>query len=261
MSKLQIQYSKELARELGKIAVYLPGEHINVGDIIKFPFGNSLLGKPRPLGSFEKVTSLKNLGVSYKEPEYSSKPDTYRFTSKNSVQVNLEIGGNANIGKDNLPSGSGDLKIGFSSEGAIYFLAVDCDSLQLDDLNSLENEINAKGKKMLWDDTFLVTSVTVAKKALIVQSQSKNSEIQISGNVKGIEAPQVKIGANTQLSIKKQKGDLFMKDWSDNVTVFMNVVLFEQEVFDENFKGIETPTSNEREIKLKLISIDELLTD
>lgn len=34
---LQIQYSKKIAKELGKVAVSLPGEEINVGDIIQFP--------------------------------------------------------------------------------------------------------------------------------------------------------------------------------------------------------------------------------
>ncbi|UHO40601.1 hypothetical protein H5J24_11955 [Chryseobacterium capnotolerans] len=38
---LQIKYSTEIAKELGKIAVYLPGEIIEVGDIIKFPYGKT----------------------------------------------------------------------------------------------------------------------------------------------------------------------------------------------------------------------------
>ncbi|QMU63798.1 MAG: hypothetical protein GKR88_05485 [Flavobacteriaceae bacterium] len=264
MSKLQIQYSKELAEELGKIAVYLPGEQVNVGDIITFPNGKSFLGKSRPIGTFKKVTSLKNLDVKYTDPSFSRKPDSYQFSSKNAVNFNFNIDSNADLGSDELPKSDAKMKINFTSEGAIYFLAVDCDKKELDDLNALENEINAKEKKMLWKDTFLVTSVTVARKAFIAQSRSKTSELLINGNIQGIQSGTVKIGAKTNLGINKQQGDIFIKDWSNDVTVFMDLIRFEKEVFSENYRGNKTTSTKEVEesrILFKPVLIEDLLTD
>lgn len=262
--RLQRMYSKELAKELGKIAVYLPGEPIEVGDIITFPFGNSILGRPRPIGSFKKVTSLKNLGITYPEPTYSNRPDTYRFASKNAVNIEFDLGGSANLGNEQLPSGAARTRIGFAAEGAIYFLGVDCDKKQLDDLNILENEVNDKGKSLLWKDTYLVTSVTVAKKAFIAQSRSKTSELQLSGDVKGIQSGAVDIKANSGIKIERQQGDMFIKDWSDDVTVFMDLVKFEREVFGQSTKSVGTSSDKqERDFRIhfKPVNITELITD
>lgn len=264
MPSLQIQYSKELAKELGKIAVYLPGENVNVGDIITFPYGKNFFGKSRPLGSFKRISSLKNLGISYSKPLLSNTPDTYRLSSKNTVDFNFNIEGSANLGDDKFPSGDGKFNIKFTSEGAIYFLATDCDKEELNDISALENEINLQGKKLLWEDTYLVTSVTTAKKAFIAQSRSKSSELTINGNVKGIQSGTIDVSAQTNLNIQKQQGDIFVKDWSDNVTVFMDLIKFEKEVFGQNKKDFKSPPSTKNEdyrIRLKPVQIKALLTN
>ncbi len=260
MSKLQIQYSKEIAKELGKIAVYFPGEHIEVGDIIKFPFGKSLFGKSKPLGTFQKITSLKKIGIQYDEPQFSNSPDTYHFTSKNAIEFKSDIETNLSLGTDNLPNAKSALSIEFSSEGAIYFLAIDCDKKELNDLLALEKEINVKGKKMLWYDTYLVTSVTIAKKALILQSRSKSSGIIIEGNIQGINSGNVNIANNARVNLKNQKGDVFIKNWSDDVTVFMDVVKFEKEIFEAETNHRIAKKEAFR-IHIKKVSIEEVLED
>lgn len=264
MSNLQIQYSKELAKELGKIAVYLPGEHINVGDIITFPHGKSFLGKARPLGSFKKISSLDSLGINYQKPKFSNTPDTYRYSSKNAVNINLNLGGKVNLGTDNLPCGKAKLNIKFTSEGAIYFLGVNCDKKELIDLIGLEKEINDKGKNLLWKDTFLVTSVTIAKKAFIAQSRSKSSELILNGDVEGIKSGDVDVSAQADVMIQKQQGDIFIKDWSNNVTVFMDLVKFEKEVFGKQYRDFKSTPDNEQDrykISLKPVQIVTLLTE
>lgn len=260
---LHIQYSKEIAKEIGKIAVCLPGEPLKVGDIITFPNGTSFFGRSRPLGTFKKVTSLENLEVTYKVIKYSKSPDSYQFTSKNSVNSDFQISGEVDSHSKTLPNGVANIKINFSSEGAIYFLAIDCNKNELDDLVALENQINAKNKKILWDDTYLVTSVTIAKKAFIAQSRSKNSEIIVSGKVNGIQSDKLKIAANSNLSVANSKGDFFIKDWSDDVTVFMDVIKFEQEIFDEKYRGTGQIKKSTKKIKttFKPISAEDLLTD
>lgn len=67
MSGLAVQYSKEIAKELAKIAVVLPGEPVEVGQIIYFPFGKKGIWpfrKPAPRGSLNIMTSLTELGIS-----------------------------------------------------------------------------------------------------------------------------------------------------------------------------------------------------
>ena len=261
---LQIKYSKEFAKELGMIAVYLPGQQVNVGDIITFPYGKSFIGKPRPLGTFKKITSLKKLDVKYDEPKFSGNPDPIQFSSTNSIDFDFSIGGKADLGNSITPSGDASVSIKFSSEGAIYFLASNCDKKELNDLVALENEINHKDKKLLWKDTYLVTSVTIAKKAFVAQSRSKTSELIIEGDFKGVKSGLTNINANTKLQIKKQSGDVFIKDWSNDVTVFMDLIRFEKEVFSENYRGNKA-ISNEgfenSRILLKPVLIEDLLTD
>jgi len=259
VSKLQIKYSKEITRELGEIAVYLPGTKVEVGDIIQFPYSpKRIFGKIVPWGSFRKISSLENLGVDFKKPEFSISPHTYRFSSKNSVKVNAGANAGADVGNDDLPGGKGKINIQFSSKGAIYFLGVDCDSKTLDDLAALENEINTNGKEMVWEDTFLVVSVTVAKKALIAQSKTKSSEIIIEGDVKGIQSGTANINTDVNLKVETHSGDVFIKDWSEDVTVFMDVVRFEEEDYGT---GGTRSIDEKSKIKLRKVSIEELLTD
>lgn len=264
MSDLQIQYSSEIANELGKIAVYLPGENIQVGDIIKFPNAKSrLFRKKLPFGAFQKITSLEKLGVNFDMPKSSGSPDSYRFSSKNKVNLEFGLKSNASLGNDALPSTENDLQIQFSSEGAIFFLAIDCDKQELDDLLFLEKEINSKGKQLVWDDTYLVTSVTIAKKAFIAQSKSKSSEILLKTNVNGIKSSQIDVSINSNLKISKSSGDLFIKDWSDNVTVFMDLVKFEKKIFQKSIEQTRGTFSDQNQSKLiaKKINIQELLNN
>lgn len=262
MSKLQIQYAKELAKGLGKIAVYLPGESIEVGDIITFPNGKSFFGNPRPIGTFKKITSLKNLGITYEMPQFSGSPDSYHFMSKNAINFNIGLNGDIESEIETIPSIRKTLNIKFTSEGAIYFLANDCDKKELGDLVALEKEINAKGKTILWKDTYLVTSVTIAKKALIMQSRSKSSEISLEGSVDGIQSGIVDASDNIQFNLKGSKGDVFIKNWSDDVTVFMDVVRFEKEIFEsESYRSPHADEEEQEILKLTKVPVEELLID
>ncbi len=264
MATLQTQYSKDIARELGKIAVYMPGEDVSVGDIITFPHGKTgIFNKKAPLGSFKKISSLKHLGIHHRIPGLSNTPDTYQFTSQKSVDIHYNLNGETDLGNEALPGGKANISIQFSSKGAIYFLAVDCDKRAFNDITFLEKEINSKGKNLVWEDTYLVTSVTIARKALIAVSHSKASELIVEGNVKGLQSASVNINADTKLNIKKQKGKMFTKDWSDNVTVFMDVMKFEKEIFQvENYRSPEASADykdKKEKIVLKPVAIEELL--
>ncbi|WP_299246265.1 hypothetical protein [uncultured Aquimarina sp.] len=259
---LHIQYSKQIAKELGKIAVYFPGEDIKVGDVIIFPDGKKgIFQKAVPWGNSERITTLDKLEVPFKKREPSPNLHTYKFSTKNSVDVNFELSGDADLGNPDLPAVDANLSIKFKSEGSIYFLAVDCQESSIEDILELESQVKSESDLIWKNDAFLVTSVTVAKKALIMQANSKGSELVIGGNVQGLKSGTVNISADTNIQVKRQRGSSFIKDWSDNVTVFIEVMKMEKEVFGDtkslDFEsGIPTENTDNIEKKLVLKNID-----
>lgn len=257
---LQIKYSKEIAKELGKIAVYLPGEALEVGDIITFPYGKtSLFLRDTPLGSFKKISSLNELEVSYNKPKSSVSTHSYKFSSNISVNNTSSVNSEINILNSNLPNTTGTIKLTFASEGSIYFHALNCIKKQLGNISSLENEIITKSKILIWDNTYLVTSVTYAQKALIVQSLSKNAEITFEGNVNGIHASNTNIDASSEMMIKNQSGDFFIKDWSENVSVFMELMKFEKKIFGaEISRNLKV---NDKQYRLIPVDINKLINN
>jgi hypothetical protein len=264
MSKLQILYSKEIAKELGKIAIYLPGEPIEVGDIITFPNSRrSFLNKPRPLGSFRKVSSLKYLGVEFQKSNYSKQKNTYRYSSTENVSISSDTIIKGDLGISSLPSLDSNIKMKFGKEGAIYFLAKDCSKTQIDNLYALENKITvANNRGILWEESFLVTSVTKAKRAFIAQSHSKSSQLYLKGEMDGINYGNINTDLNTEFSVSKHQGDIFIKDWSTNVNVFMDVVRFEVDVFSEkarNFNSKIKKVKSKASLRFEPVCIGELL--
>lgn len=252
---LQIKYSTEIAKELGKIAVYLPGEIIEVGDIIKFPYGKTgFLKKEAPLGAFTKISSLKNLDVNYSEDDSLGNKHSYKFSSKNSVKSITSANSQIEV-VDELPNASGEITLQFTSEGSIYFHALECYKKQIGDITKLENEIISKSKVLIWDNTYLVTSVTYSSNALIMQSRSKNSEITLAGNINGLKTQGIDIGVSAELNIKNQNGDFFIKDWSRNVSVFMELMKFEKETFQVINKNYSPKESKDRLIPVQVNSL------
>ncbi len=210
-------YCKEIIRELDKIPVFLPGTPVSVGDIITFGKG---FVKPRPIGSFDPISKLSSLGVSYQE-EDDENPDTYLYASKGSVGVSFIADANA------ATVGNGRLEISFNKEASTYFAALDCTVKSIVDAGNLEPQLDIHKKKIDWKNCYIVTSVTIAKKALIMQSNSQNSSLVIEGDVKGLQAgANMSVDANISVKINTYKDSSFIKDWSDNVTVFFTLARF-----------------------------------
>ena len=252
---LQLEYSKKIAKAFGKVAVYLPGEDINVGDIVQFPYGIGLFSTA-PFGSFQKITDLNNLGINYVIAN-SISTSSYQFKSENSVDSKFDLGGNIDLGTDKLPRSQGRLKLSFSKKGGLFFYALNCEKHYINDLLSIESEVDSNGKEMLWENTFLITSLTIAKKALAIQSISKNSEVTIKGDIKNTQANKLKLDANAKISFEQQKGDMFIKNWSDDVTVFVDVMRFKKKIFNKKKTATAAPPfHHETRLKINLESVD-----
>jgi hypothetical protein len=217
MSSLAKQYCKEIVRQLKKTPVYLPGEPVNVGDIISV---KTRLIDGKPLGIYHAVTSLKNLNIPF-EVLQDDAPDSYIYSTKEAVGV--EFIASADI----AAKGSGELKVTFNRTGSIFFSAIDCTKERISDCSNLVKLVNGHAESLQdeREHLFIVTSVTTAKKALIMQSNSQNGGLTLSGEVEGLQATTgINIDANIKVKITAHKDSSFLKPWSDNVTVFFDLL-------------------------------------
>jgi len=234
MSGLAITYSKEIAKELTKIAVVLPGEQLQVGQIIHFPFGRKGIWpfkKPAPRGSFNIITSLSELGLkNIKKSSWKKEPDPYIFSSKKSVKIDFSF----DVQSKAAPKANaeGSLTVSFEKEGAVYFAAIDCERTDLLNLQDVQINLGNHKNDIIWNDTFLVTSVTRAEQALIMQSSTKSATLNISGDIKGLVTKQKPdISASSKIGVSSFKESSFIKPWSPKVEVFMGLHRFTKKTF------------------------------
>jgi hypothetical protein len=208
------KYCREIIKELDKIPVYLPGTPVSPGDILRF---GDFESRGNPIGSFFHYTTLSKYGIGFDILE-DKDADSYLFSSKNSVGVKFTADVNApsNIG--------GKLEATFSRTGATYFAAIECKLSSIKDISGVESQINEIKTDAKLDGCYLVTSVTMAKKALIMQSNSKSASLTLDGNVQGLQPSSgTKIDASINVNISSYKDSSFIKPWSDNVTVFFSL--------------------------------------
>ncbi len=233
MSGLLIKYSKEIAKELTKIAVVLPGAPIEVGQIIHFPFGKQgilFFKKPVPWGAFNVITTLANLDVTPQIGPPDLDGDPYIFASRKHVKIDADFGVQGNIPTGT--SANGSLKASFESEGSVYFAAIDCKTTKITNLDQIQVDLNKHRNDLVWNETFLVTSVTIASKALIMQSSTKSASLDIAGDIKGlVTGSAADISGNAQIGVRNFKESSFIKPWSDNVTVFIGLHRFTKNIF------------------------------
>jgi len=234
MSGLQISYSKEIAKELTKIAVVLPGSPVKVGQIIYFPFGGNRgiwpFLKPAPRGSFNIVTTLSHLGVKEEASAPESDGDPYIFSSRRSVKIDFSLSGTgSSAGGGNA---AGGMTASFEKEGSVYFAAIDCKTTSLLNLDQIQIDLAKHANSVNWTNTFLVTSVTIASKALIMQSSSGSATLSVTGNIKGLVTKSTRdVSANSQIDVNSFKEASFIKPWSDNVEVFIGLHRFSKNTF------------------------------
>jgi hypothetical protein len=225
-------YCREIIKELDKIPVFLPGTPVEVGDVITF--GKGFI-KPRPIGSFSPVSKLSKLGIEI-EIQKDNDPDPYLYASKGSVGVSFTADANA------ATVGKGKLEINFKKEGSTYFAGIGCKVTSMTDTSNLENDLEPFKNKIDWKNCFIVTSVTVATKALIMQSNSKSASLTIEGDVKGLQTGgNTDIDASAKIQINTYKDSSFIKDWSDNVTVFFTLARYRKKFLGD--WGIKTKSA------------------
>lgn len=220
--KIAKNYCREIAKALQQQPIFPPGEAVHVGDIISFKrrfFIN------QPFGDFKVEATLKELKVKHARPRVDPHPDPYFYASKNAVQYDIAANGQVEGLSQGAGSIQGKLNIRFTKEGAIYLLAVDCVQTQLVDIAKVRAQLEEQTTDRDLDGCYLVTGVSVAKRALIMISGSKSAELVLEGDVQGLQTGQaLKIHAGADIQVTKSKDAAFIKDWSENVPVFYTLV-------------------------------------
>ena len=249
-------YCKEIIRELQKNPVYLPGESIQIGDIIAFKH-RGLFG-PRAIGSFTKKTDLHKLGIKF-NVDADPDPDSYKFSSIGSVSMEFTSAGNLQN------TAEGKLAITFSREGATYLAAADCTMSRIDDLLSVENQLSDHVNDLDWDSHYLVVGVTVAKKALIMQSNSSSSSLSLSGEVKSLDVGNGdQVSASIKLNVDAYKDASFIKEWSNNVAVFFDLMRYRDsrlKTYNNVTKRYDLDVETELRYRLEFVSPAEGLIE
>lgn len=221
MAGLQIEYSKEIARELTKIAVVLPGSPVRIGDVLYFPFGRGGIWpfrKAKPRGSFDIVSDLSSMGMEFDLNPPDTEPDPYIFSSRGAVDVNF-------VADVSVPqAASGEVTAKFRKEGALFFSAVDCTRQSMKDVAGVVSDLLNGSPRSFSSDVFIVTSVTTARRALIMQSSASGAELKVSGKVQGlVTGSGSDIDASANISVNSFIQQSLIKPWSENVTVFMGL--------------------------------------
>ncbi len=232
---LAIDYCKEIATELKVIPVYLPGTPINLGDIIEFKETN-IFGTPQPLGPFTIIGNLTDLPLTLDTlTEPNPSPDSYLYASKNAVSVAFTA--NAQAGD----AASGKLTVGFSKEGATYLSALDCTVSRFKSILNLESQLAPFKDKYDWNSFFIVTAITTAAKALVMQSSKAGASLAIDGQVKALQpspGPVKNLDANIAVTVNAYNEASFFKDWSADVAVFFTLARYHKKFLGSY--GVET---------------------
>ncbi|MDX1409960.1 MAG: hypothetical protein R3330_17545 [Saprospiraceae bacterium] len=213
------QYCREILRELDHLPVFLPGRNVQVGDVIKFGRINLF---SRPLGEFDLITTLDQLKVDVqtrKDPE----PDPFLYASKSGVSISFKLGAGNGAGAN------GSLSVGFTKEGTVYLAALGCVREEMTNVHTLATQLTPHRDQVDWNNCYIVTSVTTAARAVMMQSNSNRGQLMISGDAQGLNpmggGP---INANAKFSVSSYKDASFIKDLSREAPVFLSLVRYKK---------------------------------
>ncbi|QES93597.1 hypothetical protein F0358_13135 [Empedobacter brevis] len=256
------KYSKTIISKYDLIPVYLPGTDVQPGHIIDF--GSSIFGANKPIGSFSIYDHLSGYhGIDINVVESKTK-QTFNLVSSKEVTVSPTISGQ-------FPGvADGDIKFDFASQGSFILFGINGVESRIDNLFSLRDKLRDIADKEDWSKYYIVTSVTICKKALIYAAQEKGGTLIISANTKdmGILGDQLTgVSADISIDVKWKNKAAFSTDWEDDIAVLMKLARFKKgeiKVYDKMIDlkaGKSSGNNAANEIGLENIDPQSLLKD
>jgi hypothetical protein len=186
MAKL---YQQEMHDNLGFFATWLPGDHLDVGDIGRLEGGR-----------FRKQSSLADMGITVNESTKGS-PLSLQYTSRSGTSISTE-GGASGLGLV-----STQIKIDFTTSGAFLFHATGVRNFRLDNNQALVARIKQSYFAGQWDPHwYLVESVHVADHATVIISDDTSAGLVLTASASGPLGQMPLADPKVSLSVTSTRG-------------------------------------------------------
>lgn len=173
---------------------------------------------------FEKVTSLKNLGISFKESP-ASHSTKIEYVSESGVSRVIKAAGQLNPNLPNIPEGQAGIGIEFSKEGAFIIQAEESYEPFIEDLVKLEKDISQVYQEGNWKSRWVViTQLIRTPNATIMISNTSQSKIELSAEG-DVTLQGISLG-NTQakFAVRSETGNVLKFIDAEHITPFFKLL-------------------------------------
>lgn len=212
MLNFEQQYANELGRVFKQTALLPGSEAVTPGQVICFnkkrPTG--WRPEPPPVGPFTLVETGLAAGTDADLVEEEAETHNYSFASGIVYRQLM---------KENR------MAMRMPVPGSIFFLAIECSIYRL--INTVEQRKALKHlkKQAWWKEGYLVTGVTVAKRALIVQSASEECGFELEGRLEElVKRGGARLRESDNLNICNGRGTALEICWQQHLPIVMQTV-------------------------------------
>jgi hypothetical protein len=168
------RYVRTFAKELGRFAVWQPGDPTALGD-----FGTSAGGE------FRKLGNLRDFGIEF--PAENSGVGQWEFTSEGVSSA--VVGVQADVGSGPLMLGQAKLEISFARENSLFVRAVNSRWTQVANVHDLAGRLQEDDR---WDfDWRFVAGVRDAESLVVLLSTQAGASVSVQGEAPALQQFQV----------------------------------------------------------------------
>lgn len=168
---MNLSYTSELKDKFGYLATWLPNVELALGDV-------GILHRDR----FEHTTTLEHLHIPFVLRE-RGEPIDLEYQSQGCLRVDL--GGSAKDAGSTLALADGDLRvrIDFSRENSVLFLARGCRTSFIEDRAELGNAIRRRYERGEWaKDHVVVTELVETDATTILIARQSGAHVELEAN-------------------------------------------------------------------------------
>jgi hypothetical protein len=240
-------YGREMHDGLGFWATWLPGALIRVGDC----------GTVEDF-AFARRTSLSSFGVSFQEREPTSLGPLHHSSSKG-VSIAFHTAARASAEAiPGLPNGRAGVTIGFEREGGVVFAANNCRQIEIEDIHSLEQNLQTAYLERGYPANYVVVTAMVrASSATVLVSSGKKASVTLTASADLTEVIDL-ARADAGLSIARSRGLASQHIAEGEMTPLFKVMGFKRHWLTRTPTGdLEDLGSDEPELQRDELRLDE----
>jgi hypothetical protein len=236
-------YQREIHANMGYFATWLPGDPIAIGD------AGVLLD-----GRFRKMSSLKDLGISFDIEEAGTGQDV-QYTSTKGTTVTV-------IGGAMVPAvAQGEINVEFSQTGAFVFHATGLRLRQFRNRTAVAKSVVSAYEANHWNrEWLLIEAVHTADRATIIVSEDGNAGITLTATVNGTQLGASLADPKVGLTAKAVHGRLIQILGQSTVWPLYSCLKIKYPLFGKTIMGpVRGESQAEYVNNFVRLGIDELL--